>query len=58
MPESPRTIGLLFHPKKPESIALTERMEDFLRDRGRAVWIGNSLGRAGGPGEHRRDSIC
>ncbi len=42
MSESPRTIGLLFHPKKPESIALTERMEGFLRDRGRGVWVGSA----------------
>jgi NAD+ kinase len=42
MPESPRTIGLLVHPKKPESIALTGRMEGFLRDRGRDVWVGSA----------------
>ena len=30
-------IGLLYHPKKPESVTLTEHMERFLRGRGNPV---------------------
>jgi len=42
MMTSPYSIGLLYHPKKPESTALAERMEEFLRSHGRAVWIGSA----------------
>lgn len=35
-------IGLLFHPKKPESIPLAERMQDFLTAHGRTVWTGSA----------------
>ena len=35
-------IGLLYHPKKPESVALTEHMEHFLRARGNPVWVGSA----------------
>ncbi len=37
-----RAIGLLIHPKKPESIGLAERMADFLHDQGCTVWTGSA----------------
>jgi NAD+ kinase len=42
MSEPPKSIGLLYHPKKPESPALAERMERFLTDRGCRVWTGSA----------------
>jgi NAD+ kinase len=33
---------LLYHPKKPESLALTGRLEGFLRERGCSVWVGSA----------------
>ena len=42
MSKSLHAIGLLFHPKKPESVKLTERMGDFLRGRGYDVWVGSA----------------
>ena len=42
MSKSPHAIGLLFHPKKSESIALTEQMLAFLTERGRRVWAGSA----------------
>lgn len=35
-------IGLLYHPRKPESIPLAERMHDFLTAHGRTVWTGSA----------------
>ena len=35
-------IGLLIHPKKPESLPLAERMQDFLAHHGRTVWMGSA----------------
>lgn len=37
-----RAVGLLFHPKKPESLVLAERMADFLHGHGRRAWIGSA----------------
>lgn len=37
-----RAIGLLIHPKKPESIVLAERMADFLQGHGCTVWTGSA----------------
>ena len=37
-----RAIGLLSHPKKPESITLAERMAAFLHDHGCTAWIGSA----------------
>lgn len=37
-----QSIGLLYHPKKPESVMLSEHMEGFLRARGTHVWIGSA----------------
>lgn len=37
-----RAIGLLYHPKKPESLVLAERMADFLHGHGRRAWIGSA----------------
>jgi NAD+ kinase len=42
MPKCPNAIGLLFHPKKPESVLLSAEMERFLRARGHEVWIGSA----------------
>jgi NAD+ kinase len=35
-------VGLLYHPKKPESIPLAERMQDFLTAHGRTIWTGSA----------------
>ncbi len=35
-------IGILYHPMKPESLALAERMAGFLRERERTVWSGSA----------------
>ena len=43
MPDAPRHIGLLIHPKKPESTPLAEQMAEFLQARCCAVWIGSAL---------------
>lgn len=42
MPDSPRHIGLLIHPKKPESAPLADQMAAFLQNRGCSVWIGSA----------------
>jgi NAD+ kinase len=42
MPPSLHAIGLLTHPKKPESLALAGRMGEFLRERGSVVWTGSA----------------
>jgi len=42
MSKSLRAIGLLFHPKKPESVKLSADMESFLRARGYDVWVGSA----------------
>ncbi|PKO22540.1 MAG: NAD(+) kinase [Chloroflexi bacterium HGW-Chloroflexi-1] len=36
------TVGLLHHPKKPDSLTLAGQMAEFLRARGRAVWSGSA----------------
>ena len=36
------TIGLLHHPKKPESLTLAGQMAEFLRARSRRVWSGSA----------------
>ncbi len=41
-PPAFRAIGLLYHPKKPESIVLAERMADFLHGHDRTVWTGSA----------------
>lgn len=38
----PTHVGLLIHPKKPESAPLAEEMRAFLEVRGCAVWIGSA----------------
>jgi Predicted sugar kinase len=35
-------IGILYHPMKPESLVLGERMVEFLREQGRTVWSGSA----------------
>ncbi len=37
-----RHLGLLRHPKKPESIELAEHMGDWLTERGYTVWTGSA----------------
>lgn len=37
-----KAIGLLLHPRKPESTALAGRMAEFLRGRGCSVWSGSA----------------
>lgn len=39
---SPHSIGLLYQPKKSESVALAEEMARFLSAQGRAVWTGSA----------------
>jgi NAD+ kinase len=41
-PKPPVNIGLLIHPKKPESAPLAEEMRRFLEARGCVVWIGSA----------------
>jgi NAD+ kinase len=36
------SIGLLHHPKKPESLTLAAQMADFLHARGRQTWSGSA----------------
>lgn len=38
----PRAIGILTHPKKPESVTLAEAMATHLHARGCTVWIGSA----------------
>ncbi len=38
----PKTIGLLCHPKKPESVTLAAQMRAFLEGHGSAVWTGSA----------------
>ncbi|MCX6029974.1 MAG: NAD(+)/NADH kinase [Chloroflexi bacterium] len=42
MPIPPHSIGLLTHPKKPDSLILAERMGAYLCERGCDVWTGNA----------------
>ena len=35
-------LGLLCHPKKPESLALAERLQAYLCERGYTVWTGSA----------------
>lgn len=42
MPTIPERIGLLIHPKKPESAPLADEMRVFLEARGCFVWIGSA----------------
>jgi NAD+ kinase len=35
-------IGILFHPKLPASLPLGEEIQDFLRERGFAPWLGSA----------------
>lgn len=42
MPKSPHAIGLLYQPKKPESVTLAEELDRFLRARGCHVWTGSA----------------
>lgn len=42
MQHPPRDFGLLYHPKKPESVPLAEKMRDFLQAHGCTVWIGSA----------------
>ena len=42
MPTPPHAIGLLTHPKKPDSLVLAERMGRYLRERGCGVWTGSA----------------
>jgi NAD+ kinase len=42
MSESLHAVGLLYHPKKPESVTLAEQMESFLRERGNQIWVGSA----------------
>ncbi len=42
MTPPPTRIGLLIHPKKPESAPLAEEMRGYLEARGRLVWIGSA----------------
>jgi NAD+ kinase len=41
-PSIPRRIGLLHHPKKPESLVLAAEMADFLESHGCTVWTGSA----------------
>ena len=38
----PHSIGLLHHPKKPESLTLAEEMAGFLQNRGCTIWAGSA----------------
>ncbi len=38
----PRRIGILHHPKKPESLLLSREMERFLVEHGCSVWCGSA----------------
>jgi NAD+ kinase len=42
MTPAPKCIGILYHPRKPDSLVLADRMEEFARQRGCSVWIGNA----------------
>jgi NAD+ kinase len=42
MMPSPNCIGILHHPKKPDSLLLADRIGEFARSRGCTVWIGNA----------------
>ncbi len=42
MPTPPHSIGLLTHPKKPDSLILAERMGAYLCERGCDVWTGSA----------------
>jgi NAD+ kinase len=42
MMPSPNCIGILHHPKKPESLLLADQIGEFVRGRGCTVWIGNA----------------
>ncbi len=42
MPKPPQSIGLLYHPKKPESLILAEQMAGFCRQRGLSIWSGSA----------------
>jgi len=35
-------IGILHHPKKPDSLVLADQMAEFLRGHGRTVWTGSA----------------
>ena len=35
-------IGLLYHPMKPDSLVLAQRMAEFLREQGKTVWSGSA----------------
>lgn len=38
----PARIGILYHPRKPESLALAHRMAEYLGDCSCSVWIGSA----------------
>lgn len=42
MPTPPHAIGLLHHPKKPESLVLAAQMAEFLGSRGCTIWSGSA----------------
>jgi NAD+ kinase len=42
MTRAPRCIGILHHPKKPESLLLADQIGEFARKHGCTVWIGNA----------------
>lgn len=39
---SPKSIGILHHPKKPDSLVLAYRIGEFARSHGCTVWTGNA----------------
>jgi NAD+ kinase len=42
MTAAPSCIGILHHPKKPDSLLLADRIGEFARSHGCTVWIGNA----------------
>jgi NAD+ kinase len=42
MTPAPNCIGILHHPKKPDSLLLADRIGEFARSHGCTVWIGNA----------------
>jgi NAD+ kinase len=42
MTPSPKCIGILHHPKKPDSLVLADRIGEFARNHGCTVWTGNA----------------
>jgi NAD+ kinase len=42
MTSAPSCIGILHHPKKPDSLLLADRIGEFARSHGCTVWIGNA----------------